>query len=105
MVLVGLYVQNLVLVGLSRQRTDLSIEFGFCEAPGKEVRYSNPGALRVVFSPACKLLRYGSGVRVPANQRNMCFILMTLCVGIPSQAGWPRCMAAIESDSTVLQIE
>jgi hypothetical protein len=59
MVLVGLYGQGLVLVGLSSQSGNLSIESGFCEVPrqGKELRYPNPGALHVVFGPAYKLVR------------------------------------------------
>jgi hypothetical protein len=54
---VGLYAQKLVLVGLASQRSNLSIEFGFCEFPGKEVRYPDPGALHIAFGPAYKLMR------------------------------------------------
>ena len=58
-VLVELYGQKLVLVGLSSQSGNLSIESGFCEVPwqGKELRYPNPGALHVVFGPAYQLAR------------------------------------------------
>jgi hypothetical protein len=84
----------------------LSIESGFCEVPrqGKEFRYSNPGALHVVFGPADKLVRQVSGDRIAANQR-MYFILMALCGRTLSEDGWTCCGGRIEGEWKLLYRE